>query len=343
MTGRYLGHGWVITSLRVIIVSCPRYLCISNTSGHILWPVYQQSPQQYKLVTSWVASMNWRVSSITFLPHIRTIFASLSTIILQIIQTDNCMANLKWIWKCHSRIKTWWLMITWQLCMSTFEMNMKMPFRNYNLTANDNLTAMYVTSTSHSTWWTIVTGSSSVLKILNSPSKLPLSYLNSRSGWLIIVWTFHTGVQLCCGMLGSIPVAGTDAYRDLFVHAPSQWETTLHCNVVSHWLGAYTKWSLLCKDPPASLLQTAPGWSSNWRTCENISWASWMEENSSVLWSLHTKSHLLLFDGRSTDNSIPEVLLESICDSYVKNGRTQRPYRLKTFINDHSALMKRRA
>ena len=31
--------------------------------------------------------------------------------------------------------------------------------------------------------------------------------------------------------------------RDGFVYAPSQWETTLHCNVVSHWLGAYTKWS----------------------------------------------------------------------------------------------------
>ena len=32
--------------------------------------------------------------------------------------------------------------------------------------------------------------------------------------------------------------------RDHFVNAPSQWETTLQCNVVSHWLGAYTKWSL---------------------------------------------------------------------------------------------------
>ena len=27
--------------------------------------------------------------------------------------------------------------------------------------------------------------------------------------------------------------------KDRFVYAPSQWETTLHCNVVSHWLGAY--------------------------------------------------------------------------------------------------------
>ena len=29
-----------------------------------------------------------------------------------------------------------------------------------------------------------------------------------------------------------------------FLYAPSQSETTVHCNVVSHWLGAYTKWTL---------------------------------------------------------------------------------------------------
>ena len=28
------------------------------------------------------------------------------------------------------------------------------------------------------------------------------------------------------------------------MYALGQWETTLHCNVVSQWLGAYTKWSL---------------------------------------------------------------------------------------------------
>ena len=33
-------------------------------------------------------------------------------------------------------------------------------------------------------------------------------------------------------------------YRDHFVHSPSQWKDTLHCSVVSHWLGACTKWSL---------------------------------------------------------------------------------------------------
>ena len=32
-----------------------------------------------------------------------------------------------------------------------------------------------------------------------------------------------------------------DIFRDYFVHVPTQWETMLHCNVFSHWLGAYTK------------------------------------------------------------------------------------------------------
>ena len=32
--------------------------------------------------------------------------------------------------------------------------------------------------------------------------------------------------------------------RDHFVNAPSQWETRLHCNGISHWLGTYTKWYL---------------------------------------------------------------------------------------------------
>ena len=32
--------------------------------------------------------------------------------------------------------------------------------------------------------------------------------------------------------------------RDQFVNVTSQWETTWHCNVVSHWLGAYIKLSL---------------------------------------------------------------------------------------------------
>ena len=37
---------------------------------------------------------------------------------------------------------------------------------------------------------------------------------------------------------------GAYTIRDNFVYAPSQWETTLHCNGFSHWLGVYTKWPL---------------------------------------------------------------------------------------------------
>ena len=32
--------------------------------------------------------------------------------------------------------------------------------------------------------------------------------------------------------------------RDNFMYAYSQWETTLQCNVVPHWLSPYLKWSL---------------------------------------------------------------------------------------------------
>ena len=31
---------------------------------------------------------------------------------------------------------------------------------------------------------------------------------------------------------------------DHSVYVPSRWEMALHCNAVSHWLGAYTEWSL---------------------------------------------------------------------------------------------------
>ena len=33
-------------------------------------------------------------------------------------------------------------------------------------------------------------------------------------------------------------------HRDHSWYVGSQWETTLHCNVVSHWLSAYAEWTL---------------------------------------------------------------------------------------------------
>ena len=45
-------------------------------------------------------------------------------------------------------------------------------------------------------------------------------------------------VQGLCSVLGALT-------KRSFLYAPSQWETMLQCNIVSHWLGAFTKWSLL--------------------------------------------------------------------------------------------------
>ena len=33
-------------------------------------------------------------------------------------------------------------------------------------------------------------------------------------------------------------------YRDYFECAPNQWQMAIHFNILSHWLGAYTKWAL---------------------------------------------------------------------------------------------------
>ena len=46
-------------------------------------------------------------------------------------------------------------------------------------------------------------------------------------------WKRHNSISYTLGL-----------HRDHFMHPPSQRETTLQCNV-SHWLGAYTKWSLV--------------------------------------------------------------------------------------------------
>ena len=61
-------------------------------------------------------------------------------------------------------------------------------------------------------------------------------------GWVI---TSHRKPRLLCVALGLSLSKRPSWCRDHFVDAPSQWKTTLHSNVVSHWLGAFKKLSLL--------------------------------------------------------------------------------------------------
>ena len=47
------------------------------------------------------------------------------------------------------------------------------------------------------------------------------------------------------------------AHTSSSVYAPSQWETTLHCNVASHWLSAYAKYMVISVPADVSALQAA--------------------------------------------------------------------------------------
>ena len=44
-------------------------------------------------------------------------------------------------------------------------------------------------------------------------------------------------------------VATSAVHRDHFVYVSNQWEVTLQCNVVSHWLGTLEEWSLGIHNP----------------------------------------------------------------------------------------------
>ena len=59
----------------------------------------------------------------------------------------------------------------------------------------------------------------------------------------MVTYTGEHPLMFCVSILLTV-IMQHSMGRDHFVYAPSQWETTLQRNVVSHWLGAYTKWSL---------------------------------------------------------------------------------------------------
>ena len=54
-----------------------------------------------------------------------------------------------------------------------------------------------------------------------------------------------SNIVLVISVISVLAVPLLHYIRNQFVYTPSQWEATLHCNVVCHWLGAYTKWILL--------------------------------------------------------------------------------------------------
>ena len=79
------------------------------------------------------------------------------------------------------------------------------------------------------------------LDILQSCTEPQVSY-NGRIGLSKLLYT--KSITYCktvqCNMF---PLLMHWRYRDHFVYVPSQWETTLQYNIISYWLGTYTKWS----------------------------------------------------------------------------------------------------
>ena len=90
------------------------------------------------------------------------------------------------------------------------------------------------------TWFFICFGETSFYVAVLSQ----FSYLHpveaAVNGALSLFWAF-LGVVAHWRAMFTDPVSGS---RDHFVYAHSQWEATLQYNVVSHWLSAFTKWSL---------------------------------------------------------------------------------------------------
>ena len=71
----------------------------------------------------------------------------------------------------------------------------------------------------------------------------------------------------------------------LCIVAQSQWETTLHCNVVSHWLGAHKKWSPL-KAQVKKKSFVLPSWASY--EVSNLMWMSALEKMTMKDGCLHS-------------------------------------------------------
>ena len=81
--------------------------------------------------------------------------------------------------------------------------------------------------------------------------------------------------------------------RDHFVYAPSQWEVTLQCNVVSYWLGTCTV-LLLCWTHPRDHFVYA---CSQWEATLQCSITSYWLGTCTVLlcWTHHPRDHFVLY------------------------------------------------
>ena len=107
-------------------------------------------------------------------------------------------------------------------------------------------------------------------------------------------WSFVSRIQLSMSTLVQVMILhlfGTNHVlnRDHFEYAPSQWETTLQRNVVFHWLGTYTKWSL--SEAVMSLSRFMHWNAFNFNGIQKMLWCHDMETLYCHLWG-ESSAHL---------------------------------------------------
>ena len=67
-----------------------------------------------------------------------------------------------------------------------------------------------------------------------------ISHGEKKAAWMLTTNTHLPCHPRCCSVL----CLYSHICRDHFAYALCQWEMMLQSNVISHWLGTYTKWSL---------------------------------------------------------------------------------------------------
>ena len=121
--------------------------------------------------------------------------------------------------------------------------------------------------------------------------------------------------------------------REHSVNVPSQWEMMLHCNIISYWLGTYTKWSLskilqwfqIQRHPWTILSQILTRWHGN---MFHITGPLWRESNINQ-WIPLTKGQYcraLMLAGKS---QVADDLSLGMpwCSCVVTVIRQETPYR----------------
>ena len=95
------------------------------------------------------------------------------------------------------------------------------------------------------------------------------------SSWQLVLWGTHTR-ELYHQSDHNSCLSLWLMTREHFVNVPSQWETMLHHNSFSHWLGTYKKWSLNDLAGLSVWVETVFSWMKMYEFWLRFHWSEWL-------------------------------------------------------------------